>query len=269
MSINTSWVSTFLAEHPVFRTEQFVAAAPSSEQTARDLLKYHRRRGHVRPIRTGMWHAPVAANDQPDPIAVAGCVAPDAIVALNAAMSAHGFGYSMFTSIVVYSKVRIRPFVVAGSHVRTLPHPRALVELDAATSATTELHRAGSRIRVTSSERSLVDMLDRQELSCGIEEIWRTSRQLGWIDDRELLPYLAQRASVTLTARVGFLLEHEPLVDVAPAALEELHRRVVAGGRGPWSFAPHVAGAATWDARWRLRVPEQALPRHWEEPTEW
>jgi predicted transcriptional regulator of viral defense system len=269
MSSPSRWSHAFFERHPVFRTEQFLAASPARESSARDLLKHYRRTGRISSIRTGMWHAPARLGDPPDPIAVAGCVAADAIVDLNGAMQSHGLGYSVFNVVVAYSSSRVRTFRVAGTTIRTVPHPRALLRANAADAATEQQHRMGSSIRVASRERALVDMLDRQDLSGGIEEIWRTARQLGWVDDRVLLQYLELRDSPSLIARTGYLLEHEPQVDIAADALEQMHRRASAAGRGPWRFAPHIDGPAPLDARWNLLVAPTALPSHWDEPLEW
>lgn len=266
MSASAHWAQAFFDRTPVFRTTQFIDAAPSSEHSARDLLKYYRRTGRLRSVRPGLWHTVATHGEHPDPVVVAGCVAPDAIVAMNAAMGAYGLGHSAFNVAIVYTSTRIRPFTVSGTLVRALPHPQALATTGTRQLETVELHRMGSRIRVTTRERALVDMLDRQELCGGIEEVWRTARQLGWIEDRALLPYLAARSSTTLWARTGYLLEHEPQIAVSADAIERIHQAVVNGGRGPWQFAPHVDGPQDWDSRWRVMVPRAALPDHWEEP---
>jgi predicted transcriptional regulator of viral defense system len=150
--------------------------------------------------------------------------------------------------------------------MRGVQHPIRLVEQDLVDLETTQVDRLGTSVRVTSIERTLVDMLDRQELSGGIEEIWRNAQQLGWLDDRRVLSYVHARRSAVLAARVGYLLEQLPELRVPTEALAELRDIATTLSPGPFDFAPHERGDHQYLHAWRLRVPVRVFERAWEEP---
>jgi predicted transcriptional regulator of viral defense system len=62
-------------------------------------------------------------------------------------------------------------------------------------------------IRVTSVERTVVDVLDRLDLAGGIEEVWRSLQSVPALDLESLEHYVAVLGSSLLTAKIGFYLE--------------------------------------------------------------
>jgi predicted transcriptional regulator of viral defense system len=271
MSHDRHWTAEFYRSHPVFRTEQFLAAARGNDETARTLLKQARRGGRIRQVRRGLWYAapdPAAARHDPDPFAVAATVCSDSVICMHAAMQLHGYGYSMLSTLTYYTASRPGTFTVGGAVIRPVALPAKLVAVDATGHAVDTVERHGTVVRVTSIERSLVDMLDRQDLSGGIEEVWRTADQLGYLDDRRLLDYVRVRGSAQLAARTGYLVEHVASLRVADETIEAL-RTIAASGAGPFVLAPGERGDARYDASWQLRVPLTVAEQSWEEPVEW
>ncbi len=271
MTTGIRWTESFFHAHPVFRTEQFVDAAPSTRATAHALLRQHRRTGRIASVRRGIWFAPSSrfTPEAPDPFAVAAAVAPDAVVGLHAALRLHGYGHSQLSTLTYYASTRPATFDCSGMQLRAVAHPAALVTLDAVDLETEQVERAGTRVTVTSLERTVVDMLDRQDLSGGIEEVWRSATQLSWLDERRVLRYVHARNSATLAARTGFLLEQLASLNVPPSALHELQALAQTLSPGPFEFAPDERGPRRYVHAWRLRVPESVIERRWSEPGTW
>jgi predicted transcriptional regulator of viral defense system len=69
------------------------------------------------------------------------------------------------------------------------------------------VRRQGLSIRVTGSERTLVDCLDRPRYSGGLEELFACVNSLPSLDFDVLAQYLSARGSPTLYARTGFVLQ--------------------------------------------------------------
>lgn len=113
--------------------------------------------------------------------------------------------------------------------------------------------RDGLELRVTSLERTAVDVLDRPDLAGGVEEVWRSLAGLPAIDPVALLDYVLTLQSARVAARVGFFLEsrREDLAVPAStlAALQDLlpqhlvHMERALGGR--------------LNRRWRVIVPSE------------
>ncbi len=267
MADTNQWTSAFFRTHPVFRTDQFLAAAPSTRATAHALLRAHRTSGRLTNLRRGLWAAHEHRDDQVvDPYVVASVITDDAIVGLHAAMELHGFGYSMHSIVTYYAARPVPSFECQGTLIRGVTHPKRLVEQELARLETLAIDRLGAQVRTTSVERALVDMLDRQELSGGIDEVWRTAEQLGWLDDRRLLTYVRARRSAALAARVGFLLEQHPQLQFPASGLAELREMATTLSPGPFELAPQERGPRQYLHAWRLRVPQAVIDRAWEEP---
>ena len=267
MPTSNRWTSAFFQAHPVFRTEQFLSAAPSTAATAHALLRAHRAGGRLTNLRRGLW----AVNEPGSPpvvdaYAVASLATNDAILGLRSAMQLHGFGYAMHSVVTYYASSPAARFECQGTLIRGLKHPIRLVEQGVVDLETVVVDRMATPVRVTSLERTLVDMLDRQDLSGGIEETWRTAEQLGWLDDRRLLRYVHARRSAVLAARVGYVIDNMPELGFPAASLDELRTIATTLSPGPFELAPHERGERRYVHAWRLRVPQAVVDRSWEEP---
>src|SRR5690606_41212688 len=67
--------------------------------------------------------------------------------------------------------------------------------------------RAGMELRVASLERTLVDVLDRPDLSGSWEEIWRSLESVEFFDLDQVVEYVLLLENATTAAKVGFFLE--------------------------------------------------------------
>jgi predicted transcriptional regulator of viral defense system len=117
--------------------------------------------------------------------------------------------------------------------------------------------------RVTSLERTLVDVLDRPDLSGSWEEIWRSLESVEFYDLDNVVAYVRLLGNATTAAKVGFFLaEHrEPLMveDRHLKSLEELR-----------PLRPHYLDRSKREPgrlvlEWNLVVSEEVLERSWGE----
>ena len=127
---------------------------------------------------------------------------------------------------------------------------------------TTELRRRGTTLVVSDRERTVLDCLQRPELSGGMagatQVLARAKPTLRWA---RLARYLRRSGSRSLARRLGYLADHiRPSVRPPQAFL----RRLQPGARAPWVplGSPRSYGrAGRRDPRWRvvLNVPEREL----------
>ena len=116
---------------------------------------------------------------------------------------------------------------------------------------------------VTSLERTLVDVLNRPDLSGSWEEIWRSLESVEYFDLDRVVEYALMLENATTAAKVGFFLEQhrEPLM------VEDKHLKPLLDFR---PRRPHylVRGKRTNGrlvTNWNLVLPKEVLHRSWGE----
>lgn len=262
----------FFANHPVFTHEEFAAAASRgkdrSRQTTHNILAHHLAAGHLVRVRRGLY-ATVPRGVSPakalvDPYLVATKLAADAVVAYHAALQFHGKAYSVSQRYTYLSRRRARSFRFRQAEFVPVQVPAALRRLRDVTGGILEQRHAGGLVRVTTLERTLVDVLDAPEHGGGWEEIWRSLETVEFFDLDAVVAFALKVKSALTVARVGFFLEQHReklmvedrhlklLLANAPKQPSYLDRR-----REPGKLVP----------RWNLVVPERVLSRAWEEVT--
>ncbi len=121
---------------------------------------------------------------------------------------------------------------------------------------------AGGRVRVTTCERAMVDVLNAPELGGGWEEIWRSLEMVEFFDLNAVVAYTLQLNSALTTSRVGFFLEqHRENLFVEKEHLETLAKHAPRQKR----YFDRSRAPGRLVRRWNLIVPEQVIGRNWEE----
>ncbi len=260
----------FFESHPVFRHEEFLASrasAGSSPTTSNNLLAKHVASGRLLRIRRGLYAvappgvSPEAA--QPDPYLVASKLTGDAAVAYHAALQLHGKAYSVWHQVHYLTAKRTRPFTFRGQEYVPVQVAEAVRHLADFGGGVVTARHAGGEARVTTLERTMVEVLDAPERCGGWEEVWRSLEMVEYFNLDEIVAHVRVLGSALTAARVGFYLEQHredlmveedhlaPLRAVAPR-----QARYLDGRREPGRLV----------AAWNLVVPERVLERSWEEP---
>lgn len=273
--MNNSSLEAFFSRHPVFTVEEadrFLAVRragkPQNPQTRQALLGYYLQQGRLRHVRRGLYaveppgqevKASSASFSSADTFLIAARLAPDAVLAYHTALQLHGFAHSVREERVCLSQHKlVRPLRFAGILYRAVPPPAALPAADRMSLGVETLDRQGLPMRVTSLERTLVDVLDRPALTGGWEEAWRSWEGVAVaLDFPLLLRYVRLLGSATTAAKLGYALEagRERLA-VPPAVLDEL--RALAP-RQPHPAERGVRRGTRLVRPWNLLVPAASL----------
>lgn len=259
----------FFDTHPLFTHEEFLEARASRGATIRtsdNLLAKHLAAGRIVRVRRGLYAA-VARGVDPDrsPVdayLVATKLTPDAVVAYHAALQFHGKAYSLWSRYHYMTRRRARPFHFREMDFVPVQAPVSVRDLSDLGGGVVEKRHGGGVVRVSSLERTLVDVLDAPEKAGGWEEIWRSLEMVEFFDLDAVVEYAARLGSALTAARVGFFLEqhHEELM-VEDRYLERLRGftplqpRYLDSRREPGQLIP----------RWNLIVPERVLSRRWQD----
>ena len=203
-----------------------------------------------------------AAAAPVDPYLVATKLSSDATVAYHAALQFWGKAYSVWQRFHFLTETSTRTLRFRGLEFVAVKVPLAVRRLPAADQHVTEQRHAGGVVRVTTLERTLVDVLDAPASAGGWEEIWRSLEMVEFFDLDVVISYTLRLGSALTTARVGFFLEqHREALMVEDAHLDRLrqHRprqpRYLDADRKPGTLV----------ASWNLIVPANVLGRTWAE----
>ena len=261
----------FLQQHAVFTVEEldrFLSERGSGNpNTRRSLLTYYRKKGRIIPIRRGLYATvPVggdSASSPVDPYLVAAKMTPDAVVAYHSALEFHGKAYSVHTRLHYVSASKSVPLTFQGHEFIRAPVPPALQAKGEEMFGVIRRNRAGGDLRVTNLERTLVDVLDRPDLSGSWEEIWRSLESIEFFDLDQVIAYVFLLENATTAAKVGFFLDaHKEALMVEDRHLEPLRRL---RPRQPRYFVRGKRDDCRWVGDWNLMIPEEILNRSWEE----
>lgn len=260
----------FFATHPIFTHEEYLLAHGEhpgrSPRTADSLLAQHASGGKILHVRRGLYGVvpPGIMPDmfQIDPFLIATKIAPDGVIAYHAALQFRGRAYSVWHRYTVLTRSHVRSFSFQGNEFSGVRPPRALDGLPDFGGGTAIEAHAGGTVRVTTFERTLVDVLDAPELGGGWEEIWRSLEMVEYFDLAAVVDYALKLGSALTAAKVGYFLEqHRDALFVEEHHLNAL--REMAPRQPRYLDRRREAGRLV--KPWNLVLPERVLNRTWAE----
>ena len=264
-------VDEFLRQHAVFTVEEldrFLSArGAGNPNTRRSLLTYYRKKGRIIPIRRGLY-ATVPSGGDPrsssvDPYLVAAKLTSDAMLAYHTALEFHGKAYSFYIRLHYMSASKSIPLTFQGHEFIRAPVLPALAAKGEEMCGVIRRNRSGVDLWVTSLERTLVDVLDRPDLTGSWEEIWRSLESVEFFDLDQVIAYVLLLENATTAAKVGFFLEqHKKVLMVEDVHLEPLRKL---RPRHPHYFVRGKRDDCRWVGDWNLMIPKEILNRSWED----
>lgn len=255
---------------PVFTRAEFEAArtetARRSPRTTDSLLRRYVADGRLLRVRAGLYAVVPRGTDATaapvDPYLVATKLAPDAALAYHAALQFWGKAYSVWQRFHFVTETGTRALRFRGLEFVPVKVPLPIRHLPTSERHVTEQRHAGGTVRVTTLERTLVDVLDVPSNAGGWEEVWRSLEMVEFFDLDAVASYAVKLGSALTAARVGFFLEqHREALMVEDKHLEPLRRlrprqpRYLDARRKPGKLV----------AAWNLIVPDEVLGRTWAE----
>ena len=261
----------FFPQHPVFTAEEFQdflrdrgATSPSTRKT---LLARRQKAGDVVRIRRGLYavvpSGTTAENAPVDPYLVTARMATDAVLGYHTALEFHGKAHSVFEVFRYLTKGAARAVTFRSYRFEPALFPKALRDRKQEMFDVLQMDRSGLPVRVTSLERTLVDVLDRLDLGGGWEEIWRSLESVEFFDLDKVVEYALLLGNSTTVAKVGFYLEqHRDALMVDEAHLRPLKKHKP---KQPHYLERNGNRSAHLVADWNLVVPAELIERSWSE----
>lgn len=258
---------TFIKQHKLFRIDQFEAATNIGGTARKASLDYHRKRGHILPVRRGLyWVVPPGSEPEScpvDPFLIAGHITPRATLAYHSALELHGRAFSSFNEVQFLAERKLRPFEFRGTLYRPVSTPPALTRGGQDEIGIETRDRSGVPLKVSGLERTFVDALDRPDLCGGWEEVWRSLDMIEYLDLPAMCRYVEALGNATTAAKVGWFLEvNRDRLMVDEQTLDKLREHSPASPH----YLDRTSGESTrYLSRWNLVVPVSLAEQSWEE----
>lgn len=261
----------FFRAHPVFTgeemTEYLLSCGKVGSRTKEVLLAYHKEVGHLVSVRRGLY-AVIPPGADPasysiDPFLIAAKLTKDAVLSYHTALEFHGRAYSAHEHLVYMTSHPLRSFTFRAHLFRGVKFPESLRRAGRNNFGVVAMDRSGMQIRVTSLERTMVDLLSRPDLSGGWEEIWRSLESIEFFDLDKVVEYTLLLKNATTAAKVGFFLEqHRETLMV-----ENKHLKILLSLRPkrPHYLERSKRRSGSFISNWNLVVPQDVLKQSWAE----
>ncbi len=261
----------FFETHPIFRYEEFTEFMAEqgidNPANARQQLQYHCKQGnlwHIRRLLYAVKPFPAVANVGVDPYLIAAKATQDAVLSHHTALELHGFAYTTFETLTYLTAQASKPFTYEDQNFRSVRFPTSLQEKNKTDYGVDTITRGGVTIRLTSLERTIVDILERPDLAGGWEEVLRSLEQVVSFDAQKLIDYTLMLDNATTVAKVGFFLEQRPEhLAVQSSITDQLLPYL--------PTQPHYIDRSQRKdgkliKKWQLIVPAEILEQRWKEP---
>jgi len=264
-------LAEFLSQHEVFTVDEldhFLAEKGSGKpNTRKALLTYYRKKGRIVSVRRGLYVVvPFGSSPDSCPVdmyLIAAKMTGDAVIGYHSALEFHGKAYSVYNRLHYLSSKRSLPVVFRNYEFVRVSVPQSLLVKGKEMFGVLRQRRSGAELRVSGLERTLVDVLDRSDLTGSWEEIWRSLESVEFFDIDQIIEYVLLLENSTTAAKVGFFLDQhreelmiddvhlKPLQQMRPLRPHYLKRGKRQDGR--------------WVKKWNLMVPEEILNQSWGE----
>ena len=264
-------LNEFFTRHPVFTLEelnQFLMGEKALNRSTRSsLLTYYKRQGRLLQVRRGLY-AVVPPGSTPetfpvDPYLLAGKMTNNAVLAYHTALEFFGKAYSVYGRFYYVNEKRSIPVTFRAFEFLCVLAPKALLAKSKKDFAVNQGERAGLSIKVTSLERTLVDVLDRPDLGGSWEEIWRSLEAVEFFDLDKVVEYALLLGNATTIAKVGFFLwQHREALMAEEAHLQAL--KTARPKKAHYMSRPSKK-PGRFMADLNLIVPTEIVERSWAE----
>jgi predicted transcriptional regulator of viral defense system len=189
-----------------------------------------------------------------DAFLIASRFAADAVLAYHTALQVHGLDQSVSRRFTVCTLSDVRETGFQGLTFSGVRPRKALGTSGGIQERVMTINRQGLDVQVTDVERTVVDVLDRLEISGGWEEVLRSLEHVRVLDAPAASDYALRLGRASTAAKLGlFLQSHREELSEDSAVLRKL---TAALPRRTHRVDRRHPGAFQTIPRWRLSVPE-------------
>ena len=187
-----------LHELKIFHKKDAVKVA-GDENAAKEILRRYKKQGLIAHVRRDLYVVTDLANKAglATKYEIAGQITPSSYLSYHAALDYHGLAHQFFYEVSVSSNETFNIFDYEGISYNFYKSKSGHGVVNPATDPL---------VRVTDLERTLLDCIDRIDLSGGLEELVNCFSIITLVDERKLIDYLHHFNRQVLYQKTGFVL---------------------------------------------------------------
>jgi predicted transcriptional regulator of viral defense system len=262
-------LNQFFSKHSVFTLkdlDNYLCNHGSANlNTRKALLAYHKKKGRIVTVRRGLYAVvPYGVDPESfvaDPFLIAAKMTKDSVLAYHTALEFYGKAYSVFNRLFYFSKQKSMPLHYYIHEIKQVRVPKSLRQKKNEMIGVESQERKGVTVKVTTFERTLVDMLDRPELTGSWEEVWRSLESIEYFDLDRVIEYVSLLENATTAAKVGYFLDkHRENLLLHDDDLKPLKQL---SPKNPHYMVKKKQDAAKYIRDWNLIVPEEIHNTTW------
>jgi predicted transcriptional regulator of viral defense system len=219
-----------------------LCALTGNYDTAGTLLKNYRRKGYIMQVRRNLYVAVNLADRQPvvNKFRIAGRITETAYVSHHAAFEYYGCANQVSYQVEVSSETPFATFAFDGN---TYAYIASRIKDGVITRP--------DGVRITDTERTVLDGIHDVEKVMGLEELLRCTELIPALREDRLLAYLAAYGKQVLYQKTGYILRHyRREFNLGEAFFAECASHI---GRSTRYLTND--GGGSYNGEWRLMAP--------------
>lgn len=265
-------IDKFLYKHPVFRFDEFAEwkkqHSACTETAIYQSLNYYLKIKKIIHIKKGLYGV-IPPNQTElsvsiDPYLIAAKASKSSILAFHTAMELYGIAYTSFQQFYFISEQKVKPFEFSNQYFQPVILSKKLYKEMKPLVEIKNINRQGIDIKITTIERTFVDILDRIKLSGGWEEVIRALEGIGVLNIDRVINYSLILDKAVLNAKVGWYLEQRKGA-FAPTK-EQLLRLLANKPKIPCYIGKINSEPFKLIKKWNILIPLSIINKSWEEP---
>ena len=237
-----------LHELKIFHKKE-VAALTKDENAAKEILRRYKKQRLISQVRRDLYVVTDLASKVSlvSKFEIAGHITPSSYLSHHAALEYHGLANQFFYELYISSNETFNNFDYEGI---SYTFCRSTSEMGVINPLTDSL------IRVTDLERTVLDCINRIDLSGGLEELVQCFAIITYINENKLSEYLHHFDKQILYQKTGFILGYFQKEMKLSAAFFELCKSKI--GKST-RYLTDNRESNTYFKEWKLCAPENIL----------
>ncbi len=235
-----------LQQKKIFNTA-YVTELTGGENTAKSLLQMYIKKGYIVRIKQNMYAATelVGGGVLANKFEIGSMINDSAYISHHSALEFHGYANQMYYEVTVSSIAKFKEFEYDGI-TYTAYSPKIT---DGITTPT-----ASPLIRVTDTERTVIDCIYDITRSGGIEEVLECFNVIPYLDEERLLRYLAEYNQIYLYQKTGYILEAlKDKLSLSDTFFDTCESKI---NNRKKHFTEAYYGKQVYHSKWKLYAPE-------------
>ena len=232
----------------IFHKKDAVALT-NDENTAKEILRRYKKQNFISQVRRDLYVVTDLANkvSLATKFEIAGHITSSSYLSYHAALEYHGLAHQIFYELYISSEEMFNSFDYEGIRYTFCQSKSTVGVVNPMTD---------SLVRVTDLERTILDCIDRIDLSGGLEELVECFSLITHINEKKLSDYLSIFNKQFLYQKTGFILSYfKKEMKLSDAFFKQCKSKIGKSTR----YLTDKQESGTYFKEWKLCAPQNIL----------